>query len=230
MLLKIITGLFCFEEKQVLPIVKAAEQAAASYVDIAAHAPLVHAVKTHSQIPVCVSGLNFQSMYESIKAGADMLEIGNYDALYAAGQTWSSESIVSLAVKLKQRMPERILTVTIPYVLDVQKQMKLVAQLEAIGVDMFQTEGGGRSRRSTSESILSKIESATVSLAHAYQLSRMTSKPVLCASGITAVTAPMAIAAGASGVGVGKAVSRETNPYEVIKQIQCALQKDIKPI
>jgi hypothetical protein len=32
--------------------------------------------------------------------------------------------------------------------------------------------------------------------------------PVLCASGLSAVTVPMAIAAGASGVGVGSAVNR----------------------
>jgi len=32
--------------------------------------------------------------------------------------------------------------------------------------------------------------------------------PVLCASGLSAVTLPMAIAAGAAGVGVGSAVNR----------------------
>nr|UNJ15906.1 hypothetical protein [Cyanidioschyzonaceae sp. 3]WDB00405.1 hypothetical protein CCYA8123_093 [Cyanidiococcus yangmingshanensis] len=222
MLLKIITGLFCFEQTQVIPIVKAAEKAGASYVDIAAHAPLVQAVKATSNITVCVSGLNFDSMYQSVKAGADMLEIGNYEGLYEAGHFWESETILNLATRLKQRMPERVLTVTIPYILDLEKQMHLVQQLEAVGVDMFQTEGGGR--KQSKATILSSIEGATVSLAHAYQLSRLTSKPVICASGITAVTAPMAIAAGASGVGVGKAIRHE-NAYKVIKQIQCALQQ-----
>lgn len=227
-LLKIITGLLCFEEEQVLPIVKAACQAGASYVDIAAHAPLVEKVKQKSTIPVCVSGLNFQSMYESVKAGADMLEIGNYDSLYAAGKVWKTEAILKLADELKQKMPDKFLTVTIPYILDAQKQMQLVMELEKLGVDMFQTEGGGR-KRQTQNTVLANIEAAVVSLAHVDQLSRMTTKPILCSSGITATTAPMAMAAGACGVGVGKAI-RHSNAYETIKQIRCALQKDRKSV
>ena len=45
-------------------------------------------------------------------------------------------------------------------------------------------------------------------LAAAHSISRAVDVPVLCASGLSAVTLPMAIAAGAAGVGVGSAVNR----------------------
>jgi thiamine monophosphate synthase len=57
------------------------------------------------------------------------------------------------------------------------------------------------------------IEKAAPTLAAAHAISRALQSvearvPVLCASGLSAVTLPMAIAAGASGVGVGSAVNR----------------------
>jgi hypothetical protein len=50
--------------------------------------------------------------------------------------------------------------------------------------------------------------------------------PVLCASGLSAVTLPMAIAAGAAGVGVGSAVNRlndELAMLAVVRSLREAL-------
>ena len=44
--------------------------------------------------------------------------------------------------------------------------------------------------------------------------------PVLCASGLSAVTLPMAIAAGATGVGVGSAVNRLDNELAMIAVVR----------
>lgn len=49
------------------------------------------------------------------------------------------------------------------------------------------------------------IERAAPTLAAAYAISRAVNIPVMAASGLSAVTAPMALAAGARGVGVGSA-------------------------
>lgn len=49
------------------------------------------------------------------------------------------------------------------------------------------------------------IERAAPTLAAAYAISRAVKIPVMAASGLSAVTAPMALAAGARGVGVGSA-------------------------
>jgi thiamine monophosphate synthase len=55
---------------------------------------------------------------------------------------------------------------------------------------------------------LGLIEKAAPTLAAAHAISRAVDLPVLCASGLSDVTVPMALAAGASGVGVGSAVNR----------------------
>ena len=44
--------------------------------------------------------------------------------------------------------------------------------------------------------------------------------PVLCASGLSAVTVPMAIAAGAAGVGVGSAVNRLSDPLAMVAVVR----------
>ena len=77
----------------------------------------------------------------------------------------------------------------------------------AAGADIIQTEGG-TSARPFSPGSLGLIEKAAPTLAAAHAISRAVNVPVLCASGLSAVTLPLAIAAGASGVGVGSAVNR----------------------
>ena len=44
--------------------------------------------------------------------------------------------------------------------------------------------------------------------------------PVLCASGLSAVTLPMAIAAGAAGVGVGSAVNRLNDELAMVAVVR----------
>ncbi len=67
--------------------------------------------------------------------------------------------------------------------------------------------------RPVSPGVLGLIEKAAPTLAATYAIRRALDAaerplPVLCASGLSSVTVPMALAAGASGVGVGSAVNR----------------------
>ena len=48
----------------------------------------------------------------------------------------------------------------------------------------------------------------------------MAAAPVLCASGLSAVTVPMAIAAGAAGVGVGSAVNRLNDELAMVAVVR----------
>ena len=87
-----------------------------------------------------------------------------------------------------------------------------VESVIAAGADIIQTEGG-TSSRPLSPGILGRIEKASPSLAAAHTISENFSKlskevPLICASGLTEVTVPMAIAAGASGVGIGSAINK----------------------
>jgi thiamine monophosphate synthase len=51
--------------------------------------------------------------------------------------------------------------------------------------------------------------------------------PVLCASGLSAVTVPMALAAGAHGVGVGSAVNRLDDQLAMVAVVR-GLREAIK--
>jgi thiamine monophosphate synthase len=71
---------------------------------------------------------------------------------------------------------------------------------------------------------LGLIEKAAPTLAAAHSISRAVSVPVLCASGLSAVTAPLAIAAGASGVGVGSAVNQLQSEIEMIAVVRSLVE------
>ena len=64
------------------------------------------------------------------------------------------------------------------------------------------------------------IEKASPTLAAAYEISHAVSIPVLCASGISNVTAPLAIAAGAAGVGVGSAINQLNSEVAMIAAVR----------
>ncbi|HZG38983.1 MAG TPA: DUF561 domain-containing protein, partial [Nodosilinea sp.] len=102
----------------------------------------------------------------------------------------------------------------------------LAEALVAAGADIIQTEGG-TSSQPTHPGTLGLIEKAAPTLAAAHAISRAVSVPVLCASGLSDVTAPLAIAAGAAGVGIGSAVNKLDNPLAmvaVVRQLVESLQ------
>ena len=104
------------------------------------------------------------------------------------------------------------------------QQSKLALDLMDAGVDLIQTEGGTSSEPS-SPGVMGLIEKASPTLAAAYTISQTflengCKTPVLCASGLSEVTVPMAFAMGASGVGVGSAINRLDNELEMIAMVQ----------
>jgi tryptophan synthase alpha subunit len=99
------------------------------------------------------------------------------------------------------------LSVTVPHILALSEQVELAISLVAAGADIIQTEGGTSSNPQHAGT-LGAIEKAAPTLAAAAEISRAIDIPVLCASGISAITAPLAIAAGAAGVGVGSAINK----------------------
>ncbi|NES71839.1 MAG: DUF561 domain-containing protein, partial [Okeania sp. SIO2D1] len=71
---------------------------------------------------------------------------------------------------------------------------------------------------------LGLIEKAAPTLAAAYEISRAVSVPVLCASGISNVTATLAVAAGAAGVGVGSAINRLNDEVAMIAAVRSLVE------
>ena len=217
--LKIIAGLTNFDRQSVARTVKAAHLGGATFLDIAADAELVRLAKSLTDLPICVSAVVAEDFLEPVAAGADLIEIGNFDAFYAQGRRFEAPEVLELTRATRALLPEITLSVTVPHILALDEQARLAEALVEAGADLIQTEGGTSSQPSHGGT-LGLIEKAAPTLAAAAEISRAVSVPVLCASGISNVTAPLAIAAGAAGVGVGSAVNRLESEIEAIAAVR----------
>lgn len=221
--LKVISGLTNFQADRVAAIVKAADQGGATLVDIAADAELVRLAKQLTSLPICVSAIEPDQFVAAVSAGADLIEIGNFDAFYAQGRTFSATDVLALTQHTRSLLPDITLSVTVPHVLPLDQQVQLAEALVSAGADIIQTEGG-TSSAPTHAGTLGLIEKAAPTLAAAYEISRVVTVPVLCASGLSSVTASMAIAAGASGIGVGSAINKLSSEIEMIAVVRSLVE------
>ena len=229
-LLKVIAGLTNFDAASVERIARAAGRGGADLIDIACDPELVQLAAEASGLPICVSAVDPELFPAAVAAGAAMVEIGNYDAFYPLGRVFDAEDVLAITRRTRELLPEVVLSVTVPHMLPLDQQEQLAADLVAAGADLIQTEGG-TSAKPCSAGSLGLIEKAAPTLAAAHSISRAVSAPVLCASGLSAVTVPMAIAAGAAGVGVGSAVNKlndELAMVAVVRSLREALGAGVK--
>ena len=217
--LKIISGLTNLDFDNVANVVKAAQQGGATFVDIAADAALVRLVRSLIDLPICVSAVEPQQLVTAVAAGADLVEIGNFDVFYAQGRRFEGPEVLALTAETRSLLPHITLSVTVPHILTLDAQVQLAEDLVAAGADIIQTEGG-TSSSPTHSGTLGLIEKAAPTLAAAHAIAHAVPVPVLCASGISDVTAPMAIAAGAAGVGVGSAVNKLNDPLAMVAVVR----------
>jgi hypothetical protein len=230
--LKIISGLTNRDRDRVAAVVRAADQGGATFLDIAADADLVRMARQLTQLPICISAVEPEAFLAPVDAGADLIEIGNFDAFYAEGRRFEAAEVLDLTRRTRALLPHITLSVTVPHILTLDQQVQLAEELVEMGADIIQTEGG-TSSQPTHAGTLGLIEKAAPTLAAAREIARVVSVPVLCASGLSDVTAPMAIAAGAAGIGVGSAVNKlnsELAMVAVVRQLVAALsvQRSVK--
>jgi pyruvate/oxaloacetate carboxyltransferase len=221
--LKVISGLNNFDAKSVAATVKAADRGGATFVDIAANSDLVRLVRGLTNLPICVSAVEPEQFVTAVEAGADLIEIGNFDSFYAQGRRFEAEEVLALTKQTRSLLPDITLSVTVPHILTLDRQVQLAEELVQAGADIIQTEGG-TSSTPRSAGTLGLIEKAAPTLAAAYEISRAVPVPVLCASGISSVTAPMAIAAGAAGVGVGSAINQLGNEVAMVAAVRSLVE------
>ena len=223
--LKVIAGLMNFDAASVARVSRAAGLGGADLIDVACDPELVAlALEVSGGVPVCVSSVEPEQFPAAVAAGAAMVEIGNYDAFYPKGRVFGAEEVLELTRRTRALLPDVVMSVTVPHVLPMDQQEQLAVELVAAGADLIQTEGG-TSAKPFSAGSLGLIEKAAPTLAAAHSISAALQQaglraPVLCASGLSAVTVSMAIAAGASGVGVGSAVNRLSDELAMVAVVR----------
>ena len=217
--LKVISGLNNLDRDNVTAVVKAAEAGGATFVDIAADPNLVRYIRNMTTLPICVSAVSVDAFVQAVKAGADLIEIGNFDSFYAQGRQFEAAEILELTAQTRSKLPEITLSVTVPHILAFDEQVSLAQALVNAGADIIQTEGG-TSSHPTHGGVLGLMEKAVPTLAAAHCISKAVSVPVICASGLSDVTVPLAIAAGASGVGVGSAINQLNDEVAMVAAVR----------
>lgn len=221
--LKVISGLNNFDVDRVAAVVKAAELGGATFVDIAASPELIRMAKQLTNLPICASAVDAQILAQAVAAGADLVEIGNFDSFYAQGIRFEAAEVIALTKATRQLLPDTLLSVTVPHILELDQQVELAQALVELGANIIQTEGGTSSQPHHA-GVLGLIEKSAPTLAAASEISRAVSVPVLCASGISSITAPMAIAAGAAGVGVGTAINQLNDPIAMVAAVRSLVE------
>ena len=221
--LKIISGLHNFNADRVAATVNAADRGGATFVDIAADPSLVRLAKQLTALPICVSAVEPEKFVIAVEAGADLIEIGNFDSFYAQGRRFEADEVLALTRATRALLPTITLSVTVPHILTLDKQVQLAEALVNAGADIIQTEGG-TSSQPMHPGTLGLIEKAAPTLAAAYEISRVVKVPVLCASGLSTVTAPLAIAAGASGIGVGSAINQLNSEVAMLAAVRSLVE------
>ena len=221
--LKVISGLHNFDVEHVAAVVKAADLGGATFIDIAADPELVRMARQVTERPICVSAVEPEKFVPCVNAGADLIEIGNYDSFYADGRIFSAAEVLALTQKTRSLLSAVTLSVTVPHTLDLDQQVQLATDLVQAGADIIQTEGG-TSSHPIHPGTLGLIEKAAPTLAAAYEISRAVDVPVLCASGLSSVTAPLAIASGATGIGVGSAVNQLNSEIAMIAAVRSLVE------
>ena len=213
---KIIAGIDNYDIENVAKVCRAAQAGHASAVDISCNREVYMTARKNTKLPIFVSSIHPFEILEAVKWGADAIEIGNFDALYKQGKSFSAQQIYDIVLETLSLINKYdvFTCVTIPGNVDIADQIDLAKKLEILGVDLIQTEGLKQSASSTNPS-LHLVSYAQATIANTLELMKHTALPIMTSSGITSTTAPLAFASGASAVGVGSAVNKLSSEVEM---------------
>jgi len=230
---KVISGIANFDLEKVRKVVKSATKAGATAIDVAATQEIVTEARKLTELTLFASSISPKELYNAVKNGADVAELGNFDALYDKGIQLSSEAVYKLAVETMELIGDNaMICITVPGHLSIHEQIDLATKLEELGIDLLQTEGSILSKPN-STGALGLIEKASITLANTVEIySNVKNVPIITASGIGSITAPMAISCGASGVGIGKFVNSLSMEIEMIAAIKSVINSlnEFRPV
>lgn len=223
--LKVIAGIANDNLAHVLTVVSAANQTAAHAIDVTAKPEIISAVRQATDKTLFASSIQACELIEAVTLGADAVELGNFDALYAQGTFITAEEVFTQSQALVEALVGKALVcVTIPGHLAQDAQVALAQKLEAIGVDLIQTEGAVRllaeqpqTAPISTEAKFDLTVSNTAALVQAVRI------PVMSATGVSSDNVARAFAVGAAAVGIGSAVNQHQDAAPMVAEIEATL-------
>nr|YP_009392213.1 hypothetical protein [Osmundaria fimbriata]ARW60775.1 hypothetical protein [Osmundaria fimbriata] len=228
--IKVIAGLDNSNMHNILKIVKAAELSNATYIDTIANTYIIKKLKSISSLPICASSISPIDLYNCVVVGADLVELGNFDSFYKQKIYLSLSNVLELAKETISLIGNIDICVTIPYYLHLQDQIKLARELEAVGVNIIQTEGIPTFNKNYStfvpdsnlnlnDYIFSSLNLSCLPLSSAYILSNYVNIPIITSSKMNCLSSSMANFYGSSGIGIGSKISQKSCIQEMSSYI-----------
>nr|YP_010951485.1 Ycf23 [Laurencia catarinensis]WMP12424.1 Ycf23 [Laurencia catarinensis] len=238
--IKIITGIDNVNISQIVSMAKAAELSGATYLDVAANPKIVKLLKSFSSLPVCVSSISPIDLYNCVVAGADVIEIGNFDVFYSRGVYINCNQVLQLVKEVKRLLGNTTLCVTIPYHISIKNQIHLAQALEFLGVNIIQTESTVIKNKLHildlhDNNITNSFLPSHSSLLSTYFISTNVQIPVITSSSINALSSSISLLFGASGIGVGSVIRNQSDLSQMSNYVKLlrksmSLNLDQKPI
>ncbi|MDH4378865.1 MAG: DUF561 domain-containing protein [Vampirovibrionales bacterium] len=236
-LVKVIAGIDNTDAVSVSRVVEAARLANAPALDVSADEAIVSLARQGFDGILFASSVEPAALARAVELGADVAELGNFDALYAAGTFLTAPMVKDLAqqavIAVQAVNATAAVCVTIPGHLDTVSQQALATDLAAMGVAMIQTEGAVRVLSAEpSVKALSTEDQVALTLSNTQALVSVGVLPVMTATSLTVDTVADAITAGACGVGVGRVVRQHRSVEDMtltIKGIMKAVEASARP-
>ena len=223
-LIKIISGIQNYDRQKTLNIAMAAEIGGASALDICDDKEIIKTVRASVSLPLFVSSTEAKKLIEAQNYGVDVLEIGNYESFYKISRLFTRKEVLEIAKEVKKSLDKNVLLcVTVPGTLEVENQVKLAKELLSFGVDILQTEGFAPDTPASDrlDKTYTDILKAVSTLANTLELRKaLPEANIICASGITPTTAPLALALGASGIGAGTYINTLFTQNEMEEKVK----------
>ena len=222
---KVIAGIDNFDMENIKKVVSSAEVAGASAIDICADEQIISAVREMTNLPMFVSSVVPSELARAVELGADAIELGNFDALYKKGMSFSASEVMNLVKETLSLLGENrvFFSVTIPGEISITEQIELARELEYMGINLIQTEGHYSSSENM-EGVRGLMNRAELTLSNTIELSRNVDMAIMTATGINSTTAPFAFAAGASAVGIGSCVNKLNSELSMIATIKSIVE------
>ncbi|MFN8671956.1 MAG: DUF561 domain-containing protein [Candidatus Sericytochromatia bacterium] len=211
-LFKLIAGMENFNQENVRMVVNSATLGKANAIDISADSENIDWVKeNHTGLIVFVSSLSIHMLAVAKDWGADVLELGNFDALYARGKSISSEEVINLTRELRAIAGNTPICISIPGNMSINDQVSLAVQVQAAGADMLQIEN---------LSYESDYDNAK-------EISKSVEIPVILSGKLDASKVEKAMSTGVNGIGIGNAVNKKETLPEMVEEVK-AIMKNLE--
>ncbi|MBR3605303.1 MAG: DUF561 domain-containing protein [Candidatus Gastranaerophilales bacterium] len=214
---KVVAGESNFDLENVAKIARAAQRGKASAIDVACRKDVIETARKNSKLPIFASSIHPFEILEAVKSGVDAIEIGTYESAYKKGYTYTYSQIYDIILETFGLINNYDVykCVTIPMCLNSSDRIKLLAELEILGVDLVQTEGF----KMIDPKNHVFVKDANASINKAVEVIRNSRIPVVSTCSMDEKTAQYAFSQGVDGVSIGSFVKKQDTEIAMASKI-----------